>query len=53
MNSFTYVIDDISCEQLFFYLLIMIILQILIGNYICNMLKYKAKNVCLVDLHLF
>ena len=42
-----------NCEKIF-NLLIMMVLEILIANYIFNMLEHKVKNVLLVeDLHLF
>ena len=46
-------IDDINCESILNFL-IMIVVEILIANYIFNMLEHKVKNVLLlVDLHLF
>ena len=46
-------LDGINCEK-FFYLLIIMAQEILIKNYIFNMLEHKVKNVLLVeDLHLF
>ena len=46
-------IDDMNCEK-FLNLLIMIVLEILIVNYIFYMLKHRVRNVHLVEyLHLF
>ena len=45
-------IDDINCEK-FMNLLIMMVLEIPIQNYIFNMPEHKVKNVLLEeDLHL-
>ena len=47
-------IDDMNCEMFLNSLIIMMVLEIQITNYIFNMLGHKVKNVLLAeDQHLF
>ena len=41
-------IDDINCDK-FFDLLIMMVQEIFIKNYLFNMLEHKIKNLLLVE----